>query len=559
MTDGELTADMTLGQALAQVAAAHPRRTALTVAGRATSYRELDGSATRLAAGLRRLGVCDGDPVLLLLPNGTEAVQGFFAAVRAGGVAVPLSPGARLRELEAVAAAVRPTAIVASARVPGAHLLTSLETLHRTGERPIPTILVDGDAPTWAHRLDEIRAAAPADWREPAAAADRPAAIFHTTGTTGAPKAVVHTHQGLLASFLAMQQLYTSFFSGSMAQTVKRTATLVWRYRARLRHGIGPQAWMTPLPWHTIAGFRVLLQALLGGHRLLLTERFQPRGALDLVQRERVAIVALTPSMLEAMLGVEDLQRYDLSSLLVVGLGAAPTPPELVRRARAALGCAVVVGYGATETAGGVLVTRMDDTESRLAETVGRPFPGVEVRIVDEQRHELPPGAVGELACRVPGLMAGYHSGTDATSEVVDEQGWYYTGDLALRDPDGYVRIVGRKRDVIIRGGQNVAPAELEGVLLEHPAVARAAVVGVPHRLAGEVIWAFAVPTPGAVLEPAELHAHCARQVDAHKLPDRFRIRPELPTTASGEVHRLALREIALAELRAASDGGAAR
>lgn len=552
MSGGDLTADMTLGQALTNVAAVHPRRVALTVAGRSTRFRELDQATTGLAAGLRRLGLRGGDPVLLLLPNGATAVWGFFATVRAGGVAVPLSPAIRPRELEAVVAGVRPAAIIAAPQA-----LTSLETLRREEARPLPTTLVDGEAPVWARRLQDAAATDQAGWQAPPVALDQPAAIFHTTGTTGAPKAVVHTHRGLVASFLAMQQLYTSFFSGSMGETVRRTATLVWRYRARLRHGIGPQAWMTPLPWHGIAGFRVLLQALLGGHRLLLAERFQPRATVELVQRERVAIVALTPSMLEAILGVEDLRRHDLSSLLVVGLGAAPTSPELVRRARAALGCAVVVGYGATETAGGVLVTRMDDSDAHLAETVGRPFPGVEIRIMDERRQDLPAGAVGELACRVPGLMAGYHSDAGETGQVIDEQGWYFTGDLAVRDPDGYVRIVGRKRDVIIRGGQNVAPAELEGVLLEHPGVARAAVVGVPHRIAGEAIWAFAVPAPGAVLEPAELHAHCARHVEPHKVPDRFRVRPELPATSSGEVHRVALREIALAELHAAESGGA--
>jgi acyl-CoA synthetase (AMP-forming)/AMP-acid ligase II len=260
--------------------------------------------------------------------------------------------------------------------------------------------------------------------------------------------------------------------------------------------------------------------------------------------------------MLEVTLKVPGLKRHDLSSLVVVGLGAAPTPPELVRRAQAMLRCTVVVGYGATEIGGGVLVTRMEDGEREQAETVGRPFPGAEVKIVDEWRRELPVDALGELACRSPGLMLGYHRQMASTAKAVDDNGWYYTGDLATMDARGFVRIVGRKRDLIIRGGYNVVPVEVESVLRNHPAVAQAAVVGVQDHTVGEAIWAFLVPARGAALHTAQVRGHCLRQLDSSKVPDHFRIIPYLPVGATGEVCKAGLRELARRQLRSPAEPG---
>lgn len=543
---------MTLGEALTATASAVPHRTALVTADRRLTYRELDMEVTALAAGLREFGACRGDRVALLLPSGWEALRALFAVARAGGVAVPISPASKPRELAGVLGEVQPRLILAVSRVPGNDLGRSLLELRLASLSRSRLVFVGSDRPQGTLRLDDVVALA-GDVTKPMPPdvdPHDPAAIFYTTGTTGAPKGVLHTHHGLVDSFLAMEELYTRFFSGSPAGTARRVATLLWRYRGRLLRGIGPQTWSTSMPLHSIAGFRVALHALLGGHRLVLPDRFHPKGTLELIERERVSILAATPSMLEAMLAVAELQRYDLSSLLVVGLGAAPAQPGLVRRARAALGCAVVVGYGSTETGGGVLVTRLEDPERQLTETVGRPFPGAEVRIVDDQRREVPDGTVGELACRVPGLMAGYLGDGGAPAGAVDEAGWYYTGDLATRDRQGYVRVVGRKRDLIIRGGQNIVPAEVERVLLEHPAVARAAVVGVPDRFAGETIWAFVVAAKGATLDLVDLRAYCAQRMEPSKLPDEVRACGELPTTASGEIRKAELRELASAELR---------
>jgi acyl-CoA synthetase (AMP-forming)/AMP-acid ligase II len=446
-------------------------------------------------------------------------------------------PRIRARELAPVVEDVRPVLVVAATDVTGNDLPALLSGLRADGV-PVPAVVFPGQpAPDLAH-ADPFAAAPVADDADPLAA------IFYTTGTTGRPKGVMHTHAGLLDSVWRMQELQAAFFSGGPMTRAVRVARVVRRYGTRLRHGLGVQTWLTPLAVHSVAGFRFSLQALLCGHRLVLMDRFHPATMLRQVQEERANVLAVAPSMLEVALAVRDIDRYDLSSLLVVGLGGAPTDPDLVRRARRTLRCAVVVGYGATETGGGVLVSRMEDGERELAETVGRPFPGAEVKVVDEQRREVPRGSAGELACRSKAIMAGYLGGNDETTQVVDDDGWYYTGDLATIDHEGYVRILGRKRDVIIRGGAKVIPAEVEAVLGEHPGIVRAAVVGVPDRFAGEAVHAFVVPA-GTAPALAEIRRHCAERLDPGKVPDAVHVVSELPVTESGEVRKTDLRDLA--------------
>ena len=338
---------MTLAEALSATASHVPDRIALTTPGRRLTYRELDAEVSRLAVGLRQFGLSQGDSVVLLLPNGWEMLCGLFAVARAGGVAVPVNPASKSREVAFVVDDVLPALILAVPRVPGNDLGACLVELRQASSSQAELIFAGPDAPPGTRQLNDVVVAGgeQTETMSVDAEPDDLAAIFYTTGTTGTPKGVLHTHEGLVDSFLAMEELYTRFFSGSPAETAKRVATLLWRYRGRLLRGIGPQTWTTPLPLHSIAGFRVALHALLGGHRMVLTERFHPRGLLELIERERVNILAASPSMVEAMLAIADVQRYDLSSLLVVGLGAAPARPGLVRQARAVLGWAPTLTF----------------------------------------------------------------------------------------------------------------------------------------------------------------------------------------------------------------------
>jgi fatty-acyl-CoA synthase/long-chain acyl-CoA synthetase len=293
-----------------------------------------------------------------------------------------------------------------------------------------------------------------------------------------------------------------------------------------------------------------MLQALLMGDRLVVMPRFHPRETLHLVEQEQVTVLVAVPMAFQVMLGMQDLARYDTSSLLICGTGAAPCPPHLAREIQQRFGCAVHIGFGATETAGGIAATSLADSSRKQAETVGRAMPGMEIKIVDEQRVELPPGQVGELACRSDSVMLGYYRDPEATAEVKDEDGWYYTGDLARIGEDGYLRIVGRKKDVIIRGGQNIHPAEIETHLASHPGIREAAVVGIPSTLGGESAWAFVLPADGQRVTPQEVLDHCRAELEPYKIPARVRFVTEFPRTSTGKPLKFRLREMALQETR---------
>jgi len=282
---------------------------------------------------------------------------------------------------------------------------------------------------------------------------------------------------------------------------------------------------------------------------LVVLAHFGPRTMMRLIEQERVTIVLGVPMVFQVLLSLPDFDRYDTSSLLICGTGAAPCPPQLAREIQRRFGCAVHIGFGATETGGGIAVTSLADSAARQAETVGRPLPGMEVKIVDEARRPLPPGAVGELAVRSDSIMLGYYRAPELTAEVLDAEGWYYTGDLAVLDEDGYLRIVGRKRDLIIRGGQNIFPQEIEHYLVAHPKIREAAVVGVPSPLGGESVVAFVIPEAGAALTPQDVLEYCRAGLEAYQIPAQVRLVDDFPRAATGKPQKHLLRAQAMADL----------
>jgi fatty-acyl-CoA synthase len=256
------------------------------------------------------------------------------------------------------------------------------------------------------------------------------------------------------------------------------------------------------------------------------------------------------PVVFQVILGLPDLDRYDTSSLLVCGVGAAPCPPHLAREIQRRFHCAIHIGFGATELGGGIAVTSLADPDRQRTETVGRPMPGMEIKIVDEQRREVPPGEVGELACRSDGVMLGYYQAPEVTAEVIDEEGWYYTGDLARIDEEGYLHIVGRIKDMIIRGGQNVYPAEIENYLASHSKIRETAVVGVPSAVEGESVWAFVILEEGVEMTAREVLDYCRQELEPYKIPSRVQFVDEFPRSATGKPQKFKLREVALRDLK---------
>ncbi|MBC7224250.1 MAG: acyl--CoA ligase [Anaerolineae bacterium] len=543
-----LNTRMTMFQAFDEVATSRPGNLALVCGEERLTYGQLRERTLAAARALAARGIGKGDRVATLLPPGVPFVVLFFALARLGGVVVPLNPQSRPRLLRYILEDCQPRLLVAEREALPRDSLAFLEGPEAAGLLP--------EGILWAGPEVEALWAEPGEPPQVDVAPTDLLCILYTSGTTGMPKGTLHTHRSLIAPVAASLRVRRAWLHRPSPKTLPRMAKALARYGERLLRAAGrPQVFLTSIGPFAIAGLEVMLQALLMGDALIWQRRFHPRETLQTIQDEKVTILVAVPTALAVLLRMEDLDQYDVSSLLICGTGSAPCPAELARQVRERFGCAMHIGFGTTELGGGIAVTELDDPDEAQVETVGRPMPGIEVRIVDDEGRPLPPGQVGELVCRSEGLMAGYLKAPDQTAEVIDEEGWYHTGDLATMDERGYIRIVGRKKDLIIRGGQNVYPAEIEGYLVGHPAIREAAVVGVPGELGREEIWAFIIREPDADLTEQEVIAYCREALEAYKIPDQVRFVEDFPRSALGKPQKFVLREQALREKGASQPG----
>lgn len=285
----------------------------------------------------------------------------------------------------------------------------------------------------------------------------------------------------------------------------------------------------------------------LGGHTMMHLDRFTPTEVLELIQKEQLTGIGIPPTLGAMLIRHPNLTSYNLSSLLYVGLVAAPVPASLIDEFYSKLGCPVLNGFGATEMFGGpASLDPFSDSMTALRETVGKVKPDYEVRIVDQERKPLPIGEVGELAVRGGVRMLGYYKADELTQNTFDDKGWYYTGDQATLDENGYIRIVGRIKDMIIRGGQNIYPAELENVLITHPGIRQASVVGIPDAVAGEKVVAFIIPNGNPQISDVEVLNFCRENLAPYKVPGVVKFIDEFPMNATGKVLKRVLREEAV-------------
>ncbi len=569
-----LNIQMTMDQALQSVAEEHPNLEVLVSGETRLTHRQLLQRIDSLAGGLAALGVRPGDKVVVLLPPGPEFVYLFFALARLGAVIAPLNPEIRLRTLGDVLSDARPQALVTARSIEDEALQQACGSLRyiiyagageelyrasnaREGISPSPE---SGEGPgerglnaastLTLSSLMESGAPTPPTSASPTDLV----ALLYTSGTTGKPKATMHTHRSLLAAVVATIRVREVWMRPSSFKTVVEVARALARYRARLMRSIGrPQTFLSTVPWQTITGVHLMLQGTLMGDRLVVLPQFHPQKALELVQQERVTILLAVPAAFQAMLALPDFERYDTSSLLVCGTGTAPCPPVLGHEIQRRFKCGLYIGFGMTEAAGGVAVSSLADSTEQQAETVGRPLPGVNIRIVDEQRRDLPQGQVGELALRSEGVMQGYYQAPELTAQVIDENGWYYTGDLVVLDEKGYLRVVGRKKDLIIRGGQNIYPAEIESYLVTHPKIREAAVVGVPAVIGEESVWAFIRLKDGAQMTALEVLNYCRGTLEPYKIPSQVRFLERFPEAETGKPQKYILRTMATSEQKGGS------
>ena len=535
-----LSTKMTMGDAIRSACETRPGQEVLVCGSARLTNRQLLARIDALASGLAGLGIQKEDRVIALLPPGPEFASLFFAAAQIGAVIVPLNPELRERALSDILADAQPVAVVTGRPVDDEIARQTPGLRH---------VILAGDEGSGLS-LAGIMKAGPAFLPYATVAPEDLLALLYTSGTTGKPKATMHTHGGLIAPVVATLKVRELWARPSSLRTVVEVAKAVARYRARLLRSIGkPQTIMSTVGWHSITGLHVMLQGLLMGDRLVAMPRFHPQEALGIVERERVTVLVTVPTAYQALLALPDVARYDTSSLLVCATGGAPCPPSLAREIRQRFGCALYNGFGMTEAAGGISVSSLADSDEQQVETVGRVMPGIDVMIVDDERRDLPPGQVGELAVRGESVMLGYYQAPELTARVKDENGWLYTGDLARIDEKGYLRIVGRAKDVIIRGGQNIYPAEIESYLSSHPKIKDASVVGVPSAVGGESVWAFVRLKENAQMTIQEILDHCRGTLEPYKIPSQVRFVSELPQAETGKSQKFKLREAAIQEL----------
>ncbi|WP_067811960.1 long-chain-fatty-acid--CoA ligase [Actinomadura kijaniata] len=471
-------------------------RTVLTLDRTDLAYRALDVWSARVAALLRRRGIGPGDRVAVMLPNVPEFAVVYYGALRAGAIVVPLDPLLKRREIAAFLGDCAARLVVAW------HACAEAVESGTAGTRTDYLFVVPGEF----HRL--LREERPDRAVAPAAAGDT-AVILYSAGTTGRPRGIELTHGNL----------------GSNAAAVARVQAL----------GVD-DVLLGALPLYHAFGLTCTLNAAVhAGARLTLMPRFEPERALEVIRRDGVTVFPGVPSMYIALLDLPG--AADLSLLRVCVSGGAPLPLDVLRAYRTRFGCVIFEGYGLSETSP-VAASNRGGAGHRPG-SIGRPVPGVAMRVVDERGREAPPGEIGEIVVRGPNVMKGYWNDPEGTAEAVRD-GWFHTGDLGRVDADGFFFLVGRRREVIIRGGYTVYPREVEEVLYEHPAVRQAAVVGVPHPELGEEV--AAVVAVRARVPPEELRDFVRERVAAYKFPRLVRLVDELPTGPTGKIIKRALR-----------------
>jgi long-chain acyl-CoA synthetase len=464
---------------------------------RVLSYTQLWDAARRMASVLRCLGIAPGDRVALMLPNVPAFPISFYGALGAGAIVVPVNPLLKSRE---VAYNLRDS----SAKI----LLAWHEAADEAGKGAADTgtRVIDVTEPGFAERLAGAVPVSGIAER----AGDDGAVILYTSGTTGQPKGAELTHAGL-------------------ARNADIVATTL------LNAGPGDVI-MGCLPLFHSFGLTCALNAtIMSGGTLTLMPRFEPGRALEIIGRDKVTIFEGVPTMYAAMLHHHGHTQADTSHLRVCVSGGAAMPAEVMRGFEQAFGCVILEGYGLSETSPVASFNHPDKV--RKPGSIGTPVAGVQMRIADASGAALPPGEIGEVMIAGHNVMKGYWGRPEATAEAVTG-GWFRTGDLGRVDDDGYFYIVDRKKDMIIRGGFNVYPREVEEVLYEHPAVAEVAVIGIPHDKLGEEIGAAVALVPGATATPAELRAYARERIAPYKYPRYIWLVPGLPKSPTGKILR---------------------
>jgi fatty-acyl-CoA synthase len=508
------------------------------------SYGELKAKVDALAAGLLALGLTPGDRVGIWSPNNAEWVITQFATAKAGLILVNVNPAYRLSELDYALNKVGCKALITSDAFKTSDYVGMLRELAPEIDRSTPgklqakrlphlttLIRIGADEKRGFLRFDDVLGMGSDRHRDrlaelvPKLQFDDPVNIQFTSGTTGAPKGATLTHHNILNN---------GFFIGEAQRLTDRDRVCI------------------PVPLYHCFGMVLgnLACVTHGAAMVYPSEGFDPLASLAAVQAERCTALYGVPTMFIAELGHPEFKRFDLSSLRTGIMAGSPCPIEVMKRCVSEMSMSeVTIAYGMTETSPVSTQTSCDDPLERRVGTVGRVHPHVEIKIVDAEGRIVAPGTAGELCTRGYSVMLGYWDDEERTAEAIDRAGWMHTGDLATLDEEGYCNIVGRIKDMVIRGGENVYPREVEEFLFRHPKVEAVQVVGVPDPKYGEELCAWVKLKPGVSANAEEIAGFCKGQIAHYKVPRYIKFVDAFPMTVTGKVQKFIMREETVKEL----------
>lgn len=497
-----------------------PDRTAVTFGDTHLTYRAVDQRAAQVAAGLQDMGIGPGDHVALSCPNLPWFPIAYYGILKAGAVAVPLNVLLKPREMAYHLRDSGARAVIAFEGTP--ELPIAAIARAACDEAHCPHLVIATQDPAAASpvagatTLESMMRGQATSFESRRRRPDDTAVILYTSGTTGHPKGAELTHENMLLNAIAARDMYQPAMQGGFAQDI---------------------ALITLPLFHSTAQTCLMNAGLLGGFRLVLLPRFDPAVVLETMRREQVGFWIGVPTMYWALLQFVTGTGFDTAPvaahLRLCVSGGAPMPVSIMRQFEATFGVRVLEGYGLSETSPVACFNQLQRPSK--PGTVGQPIFGVDVRCVDAQGRFVPTGERGEVVIRGPNVMKGYYNRPEATDEAM-RNGWFHTGDVGTLDEEGYLTIVDRTKDMIIRGGFNVYPREIEDVLMTHPAVSLAAVIGVPDERLGEEVKAFVVRRPNGQVTEEELVEWCREQFAAYKYPRLIEFRDALPVGATGKV-----------------------
>ena len=515
----------TLGDLLEESARRYPEKEAVFDERKKITFHQLNTFSSRLALKFFELGIGKGDIVLVQLPHWLEIAFVYFSLFKIGAIGCPVNPSYRKVDLESLVRFTEAKAIIIPAQFKKFNYpemiralaleVSTLKHVFFVGEDSIEDMIslnqaIESDIETkYPHNFLNTLKPLPSDAAE----------LIFTSGTTGNPKGVLHSHRALVASCIFLPQQImrvndrdTYFIASSMA--------------------------------HQFGLVQGLFTAVANGCRSVISEVFDGERSVRLMEQEKATIALGVPAQVISILAVPNLSEHDLSSLRIFQTAGSKCPPETIKQLRSTLKCNVVIDYGTSES-NYMAMTRLDDPMEIVCETVGRPpFPSYEVKLLNERLREVRVGDVGEICCRTPEMFMGYFKNPKATKEVMIDEGFLLSGDLGIQDSGKNIKIVGRMKDLIIRGGENIYPIEIEELLLAHPKILNVAIVGYPDPRLGERSCACVIPGKGETITLEDLQLFLKDMIAIYKIPERLKVMEEFPLTLSSKIRKHILKDL---------------